>query len=71
MVQHNIYSTNPQPRDIDIGKPPIPETFREVLEDIIGSKLDNLESLSSTQIERLEGLKTAIELILGQEVDNA
>lgn len=56
------------PRDVDLGKPPVPETFREVLEDILGDKIESIESLSGIQVQRLEELKTAIELILGQEV---
>lgn len=64
----NIWSTKPQPRDIDLGKPPIPETFREVLEDVLGEEVANITALSEEQILRLEELKTAIELILGQEV---
>lgn len=56
-------------RDTDLGKPPIPETFREVLEDILGTDIRDIKSLSGEQVEKLKEVKVALDLVLGQEVE--
>ena len=56
-------------RDVDIGRPPIEETFREVLEDILGGDISEIKNLSEEQVEKLREVKVALDLILGQEVE--
>lgn len=56
-------------RDLEIGTPPAAETFREVLEDILGTNVADMKHLSETQIERLKEIKLALDLVLGQEVE--
>lgn len=58
-----------QTRDVDLGKPPIPETFREVLEDILGTDIRDIKSLSGEQVEKLKEVKVVLDLVLGQEVE--
>jgi len=59
-------------RDINIGNTPVPETTREVLEDLkVGENLQNIKDTSDEQQETLELIKTGVDLALGQEVEEA
>jgi len=55
-------------RDMDIGTPPVAETFREVLVDILGTDVSDIKSLSDEQVEKLKEVKIALDLVLGEEV---
>ena len=56
-------------RDINIGYPSAPETFREVLVDLkVGENLSTIKATVEANQEELERIRLAEELILGGEV---